>query len=67
MIVNLPRPKKIISFVKSTKYLILINDFLKILDLSDEYANMAKGEADTLAGFLLEIKGEFPVKGEKIN
>lgn len=46
---------------------VLINDFLKILDLSDEYANMAKGEADTLAGFLLEIKGEFPVKGEKIN
>ncbi|HRZ43280.1 MAG TPA: gliding motility-associated protein GldE [Bacteroidales bacterium] len=45
----------------------LINDFLKVLDLPDSYAEMAKGEADTLAGFLLELKGEFPVKGETIN
>lgn len=44
----------------------LINDFLKVLDLPDSYAQMAKGEADTLAGFLLELKGEFPVRGETL-
>jgi hypothetical protein len=27
---------------------------------------MKKGEAETLAGFILEISGNFPVKGQKI-
>ncbi len=45
---------------------VLINDFLKVLDLPDEYASMAKGEADTLAGFLLEMKGDMPEVNEKI-
>jgi putative hemolysin len=44
----------------------LINDFLKVLDISDDYSTMAKGEADTLAGFILEIKGDIPEKNEKI-
>ncbi len=46
---------------------VLINDFLKMLELPDDFSSMAKGDADTLAGFLLEIKGEFPAKGEIIN
>lgn len=45
----------------------LINDFLKILDLPDDYASMAKGEADTLAGFLLEMKGDMPKRAEKLD
>ncbi|WP_428744923.1 transporter associated domain-containing protein, partial [Tenacibaculum sp.] len=27
----------------------------------------AKGESETLAGFILEVSGKFPKKGEKIN
>lgn len=46
---------------------VLINDFLKVLDISDDFATMAKGEADTLAGFLLEMKGDIPVKNEKLS
>jgi putative hemolysin len=45
---------------------VLIHDFLKILDIADEYGSMAKGEADTLAGFLLEMKGDIPVMNEKL-
>ncbi len=46
---------------------VLINDFLKLLDIADKYGSMAKGEADTLAGFILEIKGDIPKKNEKIS
>jgi len=46
---------------------VLINDFLKVLDLDDDFASMAKGEADTLAGFLLEMKGDIPKKNEVLN
>jgi gliding motility-associated protein GldE len=46
---------------------VLINDFLKVLDIVDEYGSMAKGEADTLAGFLLEMKGDIPKKSEVLN
>jgi putative hemolysin len=45
---------------------ILIHDFLKVLQLTDTYSEMAKGEADTLAGFLLEIKGDLPETNEKL-
>jgi gliding motility-associated protein GldE len=45
---------------------ILLADFIKILDLDDEYFEEVEGEADTLAGLLLEIKGEFPQLHEKI-
>jgi gliding motility-associated protein GldE len=39
---------------------VLLADFYKIMNLdADEFEDIA-GEADTLAGLLLEIKGEFP-------
>jgi len=44
----------------------LMSDFTKILGLDDEYFETVEGEAETLAGLLLEIKGEFPVQGERI-
>lgn len=37
-----------------------LSDFSKIMDLDDDYFEPVVGEADTLAGLLLEIKGEFP-------
>ena len=44
----------------------LLTDFLRLLQLDDEFFEEVEGEADTLAGLLLEIKGEFPKLHEKI-
>ncbi|MAD97729.1 MAG: magnesium/cobalt efflux protein [Flavobacteriaceae bacterium] len=45
-----------------------IKDFCRVLDDEDEEIfEEAKGESETLAGFLLEVSGKFPKKGEKIN
>ncbi len=44
-----------------------IKDFCKVLTLDDEAVfEEEKGESETLAGFILEISGKFPRKGEKI-
>ncbi len=45
-----------------------IKDFCRVLDDEDEAIfEQAKGESETLAGFILEIYGKFPKKNEKIN
>lgn len=45
----------------------LLSDFYKVLDIdADEFERVA-GDADTLAGLLLELKGEFPMLHEVIN
>lgn len=44
----------------------LLSDFTKILNVSDEEFSEIEGEADSLAGLLLELKGEFPVVHEKM-
>ena len=38
----------------------LLNDFYKILEVDSDIFDKVKGDADTLAGLILEIKGEFP-------
>ena len=43
----------------------LLTDFCKILGISDEEFEEVEGDADTLAGLLLELKGDFPVVHEK--
>jgi len=45
---------------------ILLNDFYKITETPDDIFDSVKGEADTLAGLILEIKGEFPAVGTTI-
>ncbi len=45
----------------------LLSDFYKILKLDDEVFAEVEGDADTLAGLLLEIKGDFPKMHEKID
>jgi gliding motility-associated protein GldE len=45
----------------------LLSDFFKILDIDDETFEDVEGDADSLAGLLLEIKGDFPVLHEKID
>jgi gliding motility-associated protein GldE len=45
-----------------------IKDFCRVLDDEDEALfEEAKGESETLAGFILEISGKFPKRGENIN
>lgn len=39
---------------------VLLTDFFRIMKLDDDFFEEVEGEADTLAGLLLEIKGEFP-------
>lgn len=47
---------------------ITIKDFCRVLDDEDEEIfEEEKGESETLAGFILEVSGKFPKKGEKIN
>ena len=45
----------------------LLSDFYKIFDLDDETFEEVEGDADSLAGLLLEIKGDFPELNEKID
>jgi len=46
---------------------ILLNDFYKIVNSNDDIFDEIKGDADTLAGLILEIKGEIPEKNKKIS
>ena len=43
---------------------ISLKDLFKILDLEEEKFEELKGEAETLAGFILELSGKFPKKGD---
>ena len=45
----------------------LLSDFFKILSLDSEIFEEVEGEADSLAGLLLEIKGDFPELHERID
>ena len=39
---------------------VMLSDFYRILKHEDDVFEDAEGDADTLAGLLLELKGEFP-------
>lgn len=45
----------------------LLSDFCKVLNVDDDEFVDVEGDADTLAGLLLEIKGDFPSMHEKID
>ncbi len=45
----------------------LLSDLFKILDIDDETFEEVEGDADSLAGLLLEIKGDFPDLHERID
>jgi gliding motility-associated protein GldE len=45
----------------------LLSDFCKILDIDDDEFSEVEGDADSLAGLLLELKGDFPSMHEKID
>ena len=44
-----------------------LKDFYRIVEIDDTLFEQSKGEAETLAGFLLEISGNFPKKNQKLN
>ena len=45
----------------------LLTDFYRILKLDDDTFEEVEGDADTLAGLLLELKGDFPKPHERID
>ena len=59
------------SQIDATNFLfdgkINLKDFYRIISVEEELFEIRKGEAETLAGFILEILGNFPKKGQKIH
>lgn len=45
----------------------LLTDFCRILNIDDEEFDEVSGDAETIAGLLLEIKGDFPNPNEKFD
>jgi len=45
----------------------LLNDFFKITETEDEIFDDVRGEAETLAGLILELKGDFPRLGDELD
>lgn len=62
--------EKLYTKISENKYLFdgktMLNDFYKITGSEDTVFDEVKGEADTLAGLILELKGEIPVKNDTI-
>ena len=52
------------EFIFEAKTLIL--DFARVLKIDPELFDEAKGEAESLAGLILELKGEIPDKGDGV-
>jgi CBS domain containing-hemolysin-like protein len=46
---------------------VLLNDFYRIMHIEDTIFDEVRGEADTLAGLILELKGEIPQKGDCVD
>lgn len=44
-----------------------LKDFFKIVEIDESKIEKVRGEAETLAGFLLELLSNFPKKGQKID
>ena len=63
--------EKFYTKISENKYVFdgktLLNDFYKVIGSDDAIFDDVKGEADTLAGLILELKGEIPAKNDVIN
>ena len=64
-------PEAIYTKIDNNNFIIdgkmLLNDFYKILNIDEHIFDDIKGEADTVAGLLLELRGELPKKNDKIS
>lgn len=62
--------EKFFTKLGDNKYLFdgktLLNDFYKVIGVEEDLFDDVKGEADTLAGLILELKGEIPAKNDTI-
>ncbi len=58
--------KKLSANVYLFEAKILLNDFFKITGINETVFDGVKGEYETLAGLILELKGEIPQKNDKI-
>jgi gliding motility-associated protein GldE len=62
--------EKFYTKIAENKYLFdgktMLNDFYKVTGSDEHIFDEMKGEADTLAGLILELKGEFPEKNDTI-
>jgi len=62
--------EKFYSKISDNAYLfdakVLLGDFYKVVDCNDDIFVDIKGDADTLAGLILELKGEIPLIHEEI-
>jgi gliding motility-associated protein GldE len=62
--------EKFYTKISENKYLFdgktLLNDFYKVISIEEGVFDDVKGEADTLAGLILELKGEIPAKNDTI-
>lgn len=62
--------EKFYTKLSDSKYLFdgktMLNDFYKVIGLEDDIFDDVKGEADTLAGLILELKGEIPARNDTI-
>ena len=67
---NLMKKKIFYTKIAENTYLFdgktLLGDFYKVLEIEDNIFNDVKGDADTLAGLILELRGEIPARHEKI-
>ena len=45
----------------------LLNDFYKVTELDDQLFDDVKGDAETIAGLILELKGDFPALNDVVN
>jgi gliding motility-associated protein GldE len=63
--------EKFYTKISENKYIFdgktLLNDFYKVIGIEESVFDDVKGEADTLAGLILELKGEIPAKNDTIN
>ena len=46
---------------------VLLNDFFRIMRIDESDFEPVRGEADTLAGVILEMKGEIPQEGDNVD
>lgn len=62
--------QKLFTKLNTNTYLfegkISLNDFCKIMNLDNDYFDETNGDAETLAGLILEICGEIPADGREI-
>jgi CBS domain containing-hemolysin-like protein len=45
---------------------VFLNDFYKVVSVEDDVFDRVKGDADTLAGLILELRGEIPKRDDKL-